>query len=798
MTKERAKNQQTFEKDISALRRRLEAIANHTRLSDKARLDILLHDLSVSLEELEVTHEELLAANEEMEETRRQVESERQRYLDLFEGAPDGYVVTDANGMIVEANIAAASMLNTRDDFLTGKPLVLFVTDEGKKEFHSRVIRLSSGERRDVREWELALQPRDRAPVPVLVSVSAVREAEGTATRLRWLLRDITERNAAREALQFQKNLLEERVKELHCLFDIARIIERGAPLGETLQGIAEQIPPGWQYPHSACARIHAGDIECATPNFVESRWKLEKEIYARGQPVGTVDVCYRSAKPDADEGPFLTEERHLLEIIAVRIGNVIERAWAEEALQESNARNQLLVENLSEGIWFVDEDAVTTFVNEQMADMLGYRVEEMNGRPLQDFLPGKGGEEIAGYMERRRQGIREKIEQTFLHKDGSRICTLMITSPIWDETGGFAGAIAGISDITERKRTEEQLAYQAAVFSNMQDAVIGTDTSYRITLWNPAAEQFYGWNADEVKGRSIQEVVRSEFSDEQTTEALRILHENGELRLEVRQYRRDGTPLEVEGVTISLYGDNGQVAGYLSVNRDITERKRAEEALRETNRKLNLLSSITRHDILNQVTALKAFLLLVEERQLEDPEAVEMFSKLKMIADTIRRQITFTGDYQHMGEQDPQWQQVTYVMKRAAESVMLKGATLTVTTGALEVFADPMLEKAFYNLLDNAVVHGGDVTAIDVSCRKKGKNCVIVVEDDGTGIPAAMKEAIFQRGVGRITGYGLFLTKEILAITGMTIQETGEEGEGTRFEITVPGDGWRTESGLS
>ncbi len=798
MTKERAKNQQTFEKDISALRRRLEAIATDTRLSDKARLDILIHDLGVSLEELEVTHEELLAANEEMEESRRQVESERQRYLDLFEGAPDGYVVTDANGMIVEANTAAASMLNTRSDFLEGRPLVLFVAGEGKKEFHSRVTRLSSGVAEEMRQWELALQPRDLTPLPVMVSVSAVREAEGTSVRLRWLLHDITGRKKVEEELQFQKNLLEERVKELHCLYDIARVIERGAPLEETLRGIVAQIPPGWKYSQSACARIRAGDIECATPNFVETRWKQEQEIYARGRPVGSVEVCYRSQKPDAEEGPFLIEERHLLDVIAVRIGNVIERAWAEEALQESNARNQLLVDNLSEGIWFVDEDAVTTYVNEQMAEMLGYRVEEMTGRPLQDFLPEEGRTQIPEHLERRKRGIREKKEQTFLHKDGSPICTLMITSPVHDEKGAFTGAIAGITDITERKRIEEQLAYQAAVFSNMQEAVIGTDTSERIVLWNPAAEQFYGWKANEVKGKFVHEVVRSDFSDEQRAEALRTLHEKGELRLEVRQFRRDGTPLEVEGMTIPLYGDDGRVAGYLGVNRDITERKRAEEALREANRKLNLLSSITRHDILNQVTALKAFLLLVEERHLEDPESVETFGKLNMIADTIRRQITFTRDYQDLGEQDPRWQQVTCVMKRAAESIMLDGAALTVTTDALEVFADPMLEKAFYNLLDNAVVHGGDVTAIDVSCRKKGKNCVIIVEDDGTGIPAAMKEAIFQRGVGRNTGYGLFLTKEILAITGMAIQETGEEGEGARFEITVPGDGWRTGSGLS
>ncbi|MDG6256935.1 MAG: PAS domain S-box protein [Methanomicrobiaceae archaeon] len=650
----------------------MEAIATDTRLSDAARLDILLHELEVSLEELEVTHEELLAANEEMEEARQQVESERQRYLDLFEGAPDGYVVTDANGVIVEANTAAASMLNARENVLAGKPLVLFVTDECKQAFHSRVTRLSSGDEREMREWELALQPRDCAPLPVLVSVSAVRETDRKTVHLRWLLRDITERKAAEAALQLQKDLLDERMKELHCLYDIARVIERGAPLEETLRSIAAQIPSGWKYPHSACARIRAGDIECATPHFVETRWNQVREIHARGRPVGTVEVCYRSAKPDAEEGPFLTEERHLLEIIAVRIGNLIERTWAEEAEQESRERLNLAIEGANLGIW--DRDMVTGEVvtDAYWGSLLGYGP----------------GDPIAPWAEQ-------------VHPDDRQ-----------------------------------------AVLEVFRDHLRGT-TRY--------AEASYRMKTKD--GRYIWILTRG---------------------------------------TVVARDAEGRPRRLTGVDQDITTLQTFQEALKEVNRKLNLLSSITRHDILNQVTALKAFLHLIEERQYEDADTQKMFSNLHMIADTIDRQITFTGDYQHMGEQDPRWQQVACVMTRAAESVMLGGAALTVSTGDLEVFADPMLEKGFYNLLDNAVVHG-TVTAIDVSCRREGDGCVIVVKDDGIGIPAAQKEAIFERGVGRITGYGLFLTREILAITGMSIRETGEEGKGACFEIAVPEGGWRT-----
>jgi PAS domain S-box-containing protein len=673
MSRERSsENHHTFEKEISALRSRLDSIAEDTRLSDKARLDILLHELTVSLEELEVTHEELLAANEEMQEARQQVESERQRYLDLFEGAPDGYLVTDAKGVIVEANTAAAAMLNSRMDFLAGKPLVLYVTNEGKNAFHSRVTGLSSGALKDVREWELALKPRDCPPLPVMVSVSAVRGTVGTAARLRWLLRDITDQKAAGEALQHQKNTLDERVKELHCLYAIARVIERRAPLEETLRGIVAQIPPGWRYPHSACARIRAGGIACATPTFALTRWQQSSEIHANGRPVGTVEVCYRSEKPDAEEGPFLTEERHLLDTIAVRIGNVIERAWAEEALRESRERLNLAIEGAKLGVW--DKDLVTGRVvtDAHWGSLLGYG-------PGDPILPW----------------------EEHVHPDDRR-GTLEI----------FLDHVRGKTPYAE--------------------------ASYRMKR----KEGSYVWIL---------------------TRGMVVARDAG------------GRPLRITGV-----------------DQDITALQTSQEALREANAKLNLLSSITRHDILNQVMALKGFLQLLERRHREDPESVEMFAWLKKITDTIRRQISFTGDYQHMGEQAPAWQQVAGVVNRAAESVMPGEATLTVSTGTLEVFADPMLEKVFYNLLDNAVVHGGGITEIAVSCHEEGEECVIVVEDNGTGVPASMKDGIFVRGVGRNTGYGLFLTKEILGITGMAIRETGEEGKGARFEIVVPREKWR------
>ncbi len=108
------------------------------------------------------------------------------------------------------------------------------------------------------------------------------------------------------------------------------------------------------------------------------------------------------------------------------------------------------------------------------------------------------------------------------------------------------------------------------------------------------------------------------------------------------------------------------------------------------------------------------------------------------------------------------------------------------IETGNLEIYADLLIEKVFFNLIENALRHGERVTEIHVSYRRTGKEVVLAFEDNGIGIPGQDKERIFTRGFGKNTGYGLFLAREILAITGITIKETGKVGKGARFEMTI------------
>lgn len=218
----------------------------------------------------------------------------------------------------------------------------------------------------------------------------------------------------------------------------------------------------------------------------------------------------------------------------------------------------------------------------------------------------------------------------------------------------------------------------------------------------------------------------------------------------------------------------------------EIQERKRFESAIQLANRKLNTLSSITRHDILNQITAIVMYLSLAEET-VTDPAVVEQLRKIEQITDLIQKQIRFTRDYQTIGENAPQWQDVAITIDNAIGGLDLKGIRIEKDLGGLEIFADYLLEKVFYNLVENSVRHGEKATFIRFSCRIDGDDLILLCEDDGVGIPEGAKERIFKREYYRNTGYGLFLSGEILSITGLTIRETGEPGKGARFEIIAP-----------
>ena len=190
-----------FGRQIDELRERVEALFHRARTHPEATVrDEALEELCNTLEELQVAGEELRQQNEELAAARSSIEVERQRYQELFDFAPDGYLVTDARGVVREANQAAACLLAVPPDFLIRKPLVLFVAEEDRRPFHLRLKALA--EKEQLESWEVTLQPHQGKPFPAILALNAMRDPEGKIVGLRWLIRNATEQKRMEDALR--------------------------------------------------------------------------------------------------------------------------------------------------------------------------------------------------------------------------------------------------------------------------------------------------------------------------------------------------------------------------------------------------------------------------------------------------------------------------------------------------------------------------------------------------------------------------------------------------------------------
>ena len=276
-----------------------------------------------------------------------------------------------------------------------------------------------------------------------------------------------------------------------------------------------------------------------------------------------------------------------------------------------------------------------------------------------------------------------------------------------------------------------------------------------------------------------------------------RVIKSGGRQTCEVRLRKSSAQPrvLLVDGGFVQ--GDTGTRLGIRVALTDITDKKAAGDALILSNKKLNLLSSITRHDIRNQLLSLKAW-LEISKKELGDPQKMrEYIAKEERAAEAIEHQILFTKEYENLGVKAPVWQDVSSCVKNAAAALPLRDITVLTELPGCEIYADPLCEMVFYNLIDNALRYGGEkMTMIRMSMQESEKGLVIILEDNGNGIAAGEKMNLFERGAGQHTGLGLNLSREILSITGITITEKGEPGKGARFEIAVPKGVYRNSRG--
>ncbi len=354
------------------------------------------------------------------------------------------------------------------------------------------------------------------------------------------------------------------------------------------------------------------------------------------------------------------------------------------------------------------------------------------------------------------------------------------------DEIGDLSRSINQMLDqieqaVEQRHATEQRLSRLIAL-AEEGICLVGPDN--RIWFANPKLASIFGMTPGELNGMQIVDLLEGEPISVDELLSDQSVHR------ELHTRKKDGAELYVRVVSAPYPLDTGQ-EGHLCVISDITTFKDNEKALLLSNKKLSLLGSMTRHDIVNQLTTIRGMLGLVH-RKTTDEVILNLVEAAEEAADRVNKHIEFSKEYQKAGMQAPIWQNLRTCWSLAYAMTKKKGLTFTYEGADYEVFADQLLQKVFYNLIDNSLKHGKNVFYITIHTRLQDRDLVISYEDDGEGVQDNMKERVFERGVGSGTGWGLFFVREVLSLTGITITEQGTFGIGARFLITVPEGGYR------
>jgi PAS domain S-box-containing protein len=471
-------------------------------------------------------------------------------------------------------------------------------------------------------------------------------------------------------------------------------------------------------------------------------------------------------------------------------IDEAIEKRRVNMAYSESEERYRAMFENTGAGTLMIENDMTISLANAKFESLSGYTKKEVIGRKWTEFVSKEELPRLAAYHRQRRKDetFSPRTYDVELH---DRYGNLRMFNATVSIIPGTTKSVASFIDVTDRiqaeKAARESERFMNSVFSSIQDGISILDKELNVIQVNPTMERWYAHNMP-IVGRKCHEAYHGRDQPCAVCPTLQTLR-TGKVAVEV--VPKVG-PKEVVVGWLELYSFprinpvSGELEGVIEYVRDVSERKHYEDALKQANEKLNLMGSVTRHDALNQLGVLVGWLSIAMDIT-KDKDLLEYLKKSNDAANMIRSQLEFTADYQEMGVRGPVWMSVEAALNRGVAGLRFGDVTLTHDLKGIEIYVDPMIDKVFHNLADNSLRHGGKLSRIDIGHGRSGESLMILFSDDGQGVPKDEKDKIFTHGHGKHTGYGLYMVREILGITGITISETGEPEKGARFVILVP-----------
>jgi len=503
---------------------------------------------------------------------------------------------------------------------------------------------------------------------------------------------------------------------------------------------------------------------------------------------------------------PIKDRNKKIINVI-IMISDITRHKKAEEDLKESEEKYRQLIDLAQEGIWLIDDKAITTFVNPKMAEILGYKPEEMIGKHLFSFMDERGVEIAKKNIERRKKGISEQHDFEFLKKDGSRIYTALETSSIKDKKGNYAGALAVVADITQRIAMELKIKKSEEKYRNIisfsPEPIIISDLSGKVIDCNQAGLDLYGFSKKEdCIGLSSLDFIA--LKDRQR--AIKGMAETIEkgITRNVEYILRTKGGREFPGeISVSVVSDdNGKPLFLMAITKDISERKRIDRAKSE-------FTSIASHQLRTPLSIMSWY-----SEMLLDGKAGVMNKKQKKYVKEVYNANTNLIKLVNLLLNISRIELGTFVVNSSQIDLIktinkvLKDFSSQIKERKLKI-EKKYKEKIFLlntdqnilnivlqNVLSNAIRYTPNKGRVIISIDKKEPWALIQVSDTGYGIPESQKTQIFTRFFRAEniklkdtsgTGLGLYIAKSVLDQIGGEIWFKSIEGKGTTFYVKIP-----------
>jgi len=699
----------------------------------------------------------------------------------------------DTGGHILTWNLGAQHIKGYTSDEIIGKHISVFYTNEELQEGEPEFNLKKAGEegRYETENWRVR---KDGSRFWANIVFTAIYDDQKQLIGYSKITRDISERKKYEE--EFKRlnreleNALKEKTRQLANVFD--RVTDAFIALDKN-----------WNYTY---VNKKAAEIIGRSPEEI-----LGKNIWAEF-PEKKAFPYYRNFQKAFDEQMSITVEDYYPpsdlwfqaiifpspEGITVYLHDINDRKKAEQALIESEQKYRTIIETAQEGIWQIDENEIITFVNNYMANLLGYTPDEMIGKNVLLFIDERAKSKAIKNIDERRKGVSSQHEITFFNKSNQSIHTLIQSTPIF-KNDRYAGSLSMVLDITNRKKAEEELSsserkYRVVFEDNPLPILILEYPKRNFVAFNNAFVEKFGYSREELEQMNIRQLRRPDEvhkSEEVERALINKHHFKGSMYLR----RKDGTDLLFEVIVLEILFEGKKV--YIASFNDITEQEKAKQDLEQSNMQLRELAShlqnireeernrIAReiHDELGQqLTAIKMDISWINKKLMITDETHKQKIKAlySLIDDTIHtvRRISSElrpGVLDELGLAEA-------IRCQIAEFVRRSGIQVDFSSNALEQKFPADITIGVFRIFQESLTNIGrhaNATLVNCELQKLGSYLVLNITDDGVGFDLNEKS--------KRKTLGLLGIKERITMLNGKYKIISEINKGTMVSVEIP-----------